>query len=141
MEQQARDYLAKEVEPLLRVILKRLVSVRFCCATLEVGVVFGLTGSAAPLYSPFIHVGGLPKMSSTSLTLVGWLQAIDRPTNARKYIAEQLQRQAALEARAKDEKKTKTNQDGGQTDEDPMEEKDTLQDEEEFDLNTLLFPD
>jgi len=67
--------------------------------------------------------------------------AIDRPINTRKYIVEQLQRQAALEARAKYEKKVKADQDGGQTDEDPTEEKDTLQDEEEYDMNTLLFPD
>ena len=83
----------------------------------------------------------ISETSAISLSLAV-SQAIDRPINTRKYIVEQLQRQAAVEARAKYEKnKTSNGQNEGPVEGDPMEEKDTLQDEEEYDMNTLLFPD
>jgi hypothetical protein len=67
-------------------------------------------------------------------------QAIDRPINTRQYIIENLRLQGALETKEKEARNSRKDQETGQGDDSKME-KDTLQAEGEYDLNTLMFPD
>mmetsp|Transcript_38427 Transcript_38427/g.64557 ORF Transcript_38427/g.64557 Transcript_38427/m.64557 type:complete len:360 (+) Transcript_38427:153-1232(+) len=66
--------------------------------------------------------------------------AIDRPINTRQYIIENLRLQGALETKEKEARNSRKDQEAGQDDDSKME-KDTLQAEGEYDLNTLMFPD